>query len=98
MGLEFRLGDASFIRFASTMSALSPCSARPPGSTLRVRKLTATNLEEILPEFDSKSTAAVPRDVPIDLEQISLDDGCGFLPIEGCLHTRSLSLEDPATK
>ena len=60
--------------------ALSPCSARPPGSTLRVRKLTATNLEEILPEFDSKSTAAVPRDVPIDLEQISLDDGCGFLP------------------
>ena len=63
-----------------------------------MRKLTATNLEEILPEFDSKSTAAVPRDVPIDLEQISLDDGCGFLPIEGCLHTRSLSLEDPATK
>jgi hypothetical protein len=61
------------------------CSARPPGSTLRVRKLTATNVEEILPEFDSKSTAAVPRDVPIDLEQISLDDGCGFLP-SPCLY------------
>jgi hypothetical protein len=34
---------------------------------------------------ERESTAAVPRDVPIDLEQISLDDGCGFLPIEGCL-------------
>ena len=27
----------------------------------------------------------MPRDVPIDLEQISLDDGCGFLP-SPCLY------------